>query len=213
MSTIAQVVAFDIQYKDDINGYAAKLSTYNHIVAMVEGMDCDDFFLTTDNGEVSRKSLNCTWNYTPYRKGIGMIYFNKIHKGDTITFARKRCVIKYMNCVPTLAPFASEKHEVLHLTYNEFMSSRLYMMVHHKFYETPMNLSSFSILIERNSKIIHQEVINKIDHYEYYMETIVAFINLREGDVILLSKIQYEYPNKQGKPFIFDTYNIQIKIK
>ena len=84
----AQVVAFEIQYKGEDGEYAAKLSTFNQIRAMVEGMTCDDFFLTTDNGTLT-KNKTCTWNYTPtnYRKGYGWIYFKKMQDGKAVIFS------------------------------------------------------------------------------------------------------------------------------
>jgi hypothetical protein len=70
-SISAQIVAFDCQYKGEDGQYAAKLSTYNQIITMVNGMTCDDFFLTTDNGTLQRSSRNCTWNYIPTKEYYG----------------------------------------------------------------------------------------------------------------------------------------------
>lgn len=207
----AQIVAFDTQHKND-RGYVATLSAHNHIITMVDGMTCDDFFLTTDNGVLYKDKRNCTWSYVPHREHYGWIYFNKIVDGDTVVFHKKQLKIELMPFLPTFAPFFSEKHETLYLTKEQFLSSRLYMSVHYNYYDKPVNLSSFEVQIMRGNEQLLNKRVDKID-YEVYMESVKWFNELEPGDTVTFSKIKYEYPNLKGEPFVFETYNIQIKIK
>lgn len=208
----AQIVAFDTQYRDDDKGYLAKLSSHNHIIAMVDSMNCDDFFLTTNNGVLHKDSRNCTWSYVPYKQHYGMIYFNKIVDGDTIIFHKKRLQIGLMKFLPTFAPYANKKYGTFHLTKDKFLASRLYMGVYHNYYDERVMLKSFRVRIQRKEEWIFGKNMNKID-YEIYMKTIKEFQNLETGDVIEFTEIKYEYPNKNGKPFLFEADNIRFVIQ
>jgi hypothetical protein len=210
--TFAQIVAFDLQYKDDDKGYTAKLSTSNHIIAMVDGMTCDEFFLTTDNGVLYKSNRNCTWSYVPYKQHYAMIYFNRIVDGDTVVFHKKQLQIGLMKFLPTFAPYASKKCETFYLRKDKFLKSRLYMGVYHNYYDERVILKSFRVQIRRKEEWIFGKDINKID-YEIYMKTIKKFQDLEIGDVVEFTKIKYEYPNKNGKPFLFETHNMRFIIQ
>lgn len=212
ISGFAQIVAFDIQYRDDDKGYTAKLSTFNHIIAMVDGMTCDDFFLTTDNGVLHKNTRNCTWSYVPYRQHYGMIYFNKIVDGDTVVFHEKRLQIGLMKFVPIIAPYAAKKYGTFYLQKDKFLASRIYMSVQHNYYDERVMLKSFRVQVRRNGEWLFGKNIDKID-YEIYMKTIKKFEKLESGDIVEFTKIKYEYPNKKGEPFIFEAEDIQIEIQ
>ncbi|MFK7946602.1 MAG: hypothetical protein AB8G11_03345 [Saprospiraceae bacterium] len=210
----AQVVAFEVQYKAEHGEYAAKLSTYNQIITMVEGITCNDFFLTTDNGKLTKSDRNCTWNYTPsnYKKGYGWVYFNKIEDGKTIIFHKKRLKIILMDFRIGFPPFQPNDYGVYHLTTKQLLKSRLYMQAYHKFYDKPIMITNTRITVFRDNELIINKVINE-PLQDVYMERIDELYNLKEGDEIIFSKIKYQYPSVNDTFFEFEADAVRVKIK
>lgn len=209
----AQVVAFEIQYKAEHGEYAAKLSTFNQIITMVEGMTCDDFFLTTDNGKIT-KTKKCTWNYTPtnYKKGYGWIYFNKIENGKTVIFHKKRLKIILMDFRIGFPPFQPNEYGVYHLTQKKLLKSRLYVGSYHKFYDEPIMITNVGITVFRDDEMIINKVITQ-PMQDVYMERIDELYNLKEGDELLFSHIKYQYPSVDDTFFEFEADDVRVKIE
>ena len=100
--SIAQrTIAFETQYMEDYKGYAAMLSIPNEIIVMIQGVNCDNILLTTDNGIIERKKKDCKWNFIPYKRTIATISVNEIVNGDTIFFCKQRLYIKPWRFIPT----------------------------------------------------------------------------------------------------------------
>lgn len=209
----AQVVAFEISYHGQDGEYAAKLSAYNRIITMVEGMTCDDFFLTTDNGTLT-KTKTCTWNYTPtnYKKGYGWIYFKKMEDGKEVIFHKKRLKIILMDFKIVFPPFQPDDFNIYNLTKKELMKSRLYMHPYHKFYDEPIMITNVGITIFRDGEMILNKVIKKTQH-DFYMDRIDDLYNVKAGDKILFSHIKYQYPSVNDTFLEFDADDIQVKIE
>lgn len=205
------MIAFDTKYKNDRN-YAAELSVSNAIITMVDGMTCDDFFLTTDNGIIQKDDRNCMWHYIPHKPNYGMIYFNKIVDGDTVIFHKKRLQILLVEFVPTFGPSLSEKKETIYLTKEQFMESSLSMYVRDSFYREKVMLSSVEVRVRRNDEYLFSKRINEVTQ-EIYAKNVKKFRKLEPGDIVIFTNIKYEYPNKNGEPFVFETYDIQVVIK
>lgn len=209
----AQIVAFEVQYKGEHGEYAAKLSTFNRIITMVEGMTCDDFFLTTDNGTLTKSDKSCTWNYTPtnYRKGYGWIYFKKMEDGKEVIFHKKRLKIILMDFQIGFPPFQPDDFNVYNLTKKQLMKSRLYMHPYHRYYDDPVMITNVGITIFRDGEMILNKVIKKIQH-DVYMDRIDELYNVKAGDKILFTHIKYQYPSVNDTFLEFDADDVQVKI-
>jgi hypothetical protein len=214
ISSFAQIVAFEVSYKGEDGEYAAKLSADNRIIAMVEGMTCDDFFLTTDNGTLTKHDRNCTWYYTPtdYKKGYGWIYFKKMVDGKEVVFHEKRLKVILMDFRVGFPPFQPDNFSVYNLTKKELMKSRLYMHPYHKFYDEPIMITNVGMTIFRDGEMIVNKVITERQH-DVYMERIDELYNIKVGDEILFSKIKYEYPSANDTFFEFEADDIQVEIR
>ncbi|MFT6937999.1 MAG: hypothetical protein ACJA1N_002303 [Saprospiraceae bacterium] len=210
--SFAQIVAFDCQYKGEDGQYTAKLSTHNQIITMVDGMTCDDFFLTTDNGTLQRSSRNCTWNYMPHRKDYGWIYFNKMIDGKKVIFHKKRLEIQLMRFEIMFAPFQPDNLGIYHLTEKEFKKSRLYMMSRHKFYEKPIMITHTEIRVIRDNRVVFTRIINQPSR-EIYTKHIAELEELAQGDIITFTNIKYQYPSENDRFFVFDVDDIRVEIR
>jgi hypothetical protein len=208
----AQIVAFDVQYKGEDGQYAAKLSTYNQIITMVDGMTCDDFFLTTDNGTLQRSSRNCTWNYIPIREYYGWIYFNKMVDGKAVVFHKKRLEIQLMRFEIMFAPFQPDDFGIYHLTEAEFKKSRLYVMSLHKFYEKPILITNTEIRVIRDNRVVFTRIINQPSR-EIHTKHIAELEELAQGDVITFTNIHYQYPSTNDTFFEFEMDDIRVEIR
>ncbi|MFK7951101.1 MAG: hypothetical protein AB8G11_26205 [Saprospiraceae bacterium] len=212
--SIAQrTIAFETQYMEDYKGYAALLSVENELIAMVQGKDCDDFFLTTNNGIIERKEEDCKWNYVPYKYQGSKIFFNEIVNGDTIVFHEKKIYIKPLRYVPVLPPYyVPEKYEILQLTKEELIKRTLVMDALNTNYSSSVAISSVEIHITRNNELIYVKAfknMNRKDHDIYKKQ----FEHLKKGDIVEFKEIKYRYPSWNKTPFILTTYDVKILIK
>ena len=208
----AQIVAFDCQYKGEDGQYTAKLSTHNQIITMVEGMTCDDFFLTTDNGTLQRSSRNCTWDYIPVKEHYGWIYFNKMVDGKKVIFHKKRLEIQLMRFEIMFAPFQPDDFGIYHLTEKEFKKSRLYVMSLHKFYEKPILITNIEIRVIRDNRVIFTRTINQSSR-EIYTKHIAELEELAQGDIITVTNIKYQYPSANDRFLEFGADDIRVEIR
>ena len=100
ISLTAQTVSMETPTSRSVGrtSFVAYLLANNDILAVVENMSCDSFFLTTDNGTIERDTTKrCYYKFRPERYSVddtitynfATIWYNKIVGKDTVRFAKK----------------------------------------------------------------------------------------------------------------------------
>jgi len=77
---------------------------YNDIIAVPKGIQCDSFFLMTENGKISKDLSPCYYRWAPDSIGVGMIFACNVVNKDTFILGTSRYYVKKLpDPIPMIA--------------------------------------------------------------------------------------------------------------
>ncbi|MFK7771774.1 MAG: GldM family protein [Saprospiraceae bacterium] len=175
----------------------------NPMNIIVEGIPCEEIFVSTDNGEVKSKR-NCQYIFHPHEVGVASIFIHMIEKGDTIQIKeRKYRVKRWPKPVASLSGNKSGKLGIGEFKAQLGISAR----IENFDIDARCKVISFELQIIRGKNLI-REVINNGGRFEEKTKKII--FKVEKGDRIILDKIMVLMPGSKDK-IELDDIDIIIK--
>jgi hypothetical protein len=189
----AQKVSLEVHDMAAGQTYYAYLLANNDIVAMVENLSCDSFFLTTNNGTIERDEKdNCVYHFRPEKWINTSIYYKKIVKKDTITFNERKVYVRPWPFMATFNGHIGGDKGILDLKKIKLIEGHITVESINTGLSAFCPIKSFNLKIKRCSKIIYEK-----DFKKYNREIIdnihKDFAQLQSDDIVIFSKIYYDY--------------------
>jgi len=203
ISLTAQTVSMETPTSQSVGrtSFVAYYGIPNYIIAVVENMSCDSFFLTTDNGTIVRDAIKkCEYTYKPELidtfSGVKTfadtrIWYNRILDNDTIRFAEKQLKVRP---IPFVAEIAGKNGRIgiEKVEKKRLLSSFLRMDALNTGYSASLNVDRFKVTAFRCSTMVYEKEFK--NGWQTNYKTFASELSMLEsGDLVIFEDIYYTY--------------------
>lgn len=165
------------------------------ITAILENTKCEEYFLTSDNGQIS-EDLNgnqCSYIFVPQKSGKTTIFINKLQRNDTIKLGEKIFQVKK---IPKPIAKIDGKHDGKIQKDVLVAQKGIIATLEEIDFDIYIKISKYSVLIIRDKELIYS------DHFFNNILTSdfkTAVLNCNPEDLIIFFNIEASFPNMENK--------------
>ncbi|MBK9639630.1 MAG: hypothetical protein IPO63_18210 [Bacteroidetes bacterium] len=165
------------------------------IMAIVENTKCDEYFLTTDNGQISEdpNGNRCNYIFTPQKNGKTTIFINKLQRNDTIKLGEK--IFQVKNIPKPIAKIGG-MHDGNIRKAVLVAQKGIIATLEDIAFDIYIKISKYSVLIIREKELIYS------DHFFSNILTSdfkTVVLNCHPNDQIIFFNIEASFPNMENK--------------
>jgi hypothetical protein len=175
------------------------------IAAIVENTKCNEYILTTDNGQISEdpNENRCSYIFIPQKNGKTTIFIKKLERNDTIILGEK--IFQVKNIPKPIAKIGG-KHDGKIRKDVLVAQKGIIATFEDLDFDIYTKISKYSVLIIRNRELIYLDpFFNNILTSDF--KTLVH--NCYPDDQIIFYNIEAEFPNKDKENLDSITFTLE----